>query len=91
MPNENYTDVCQLALFKNDDKQQGSKKPDYTGPGEMKDGTKIRAAAWLKKDKNGNTYMSVNVQEQQQGGGQQSGGAAPDDPDIPFDHGAFEL
>jgi len=91
---QDYTDICRVALFKNKDKQEGSNQPDYTGPGEKPDGSKIRAAAWLKTDKNGQTFLSVNVQEQSQQSApqqHQGGGASQPDDDVPFDHGAFEL
>lgn len=45
------------ALFKND-KEGNEKRPDYTGTCKI-DGVEMRMSAWLKTDRNGNTYMSL--------------------------------
>lgn len=85
---EQYPQIASGVLFKNERKQEGSKQPDYTGPGETQDGRKVKLAAWLKQ-KNGRTFMSWAVQEdnsdkdQQQSHPQQAGGDV-DSADIPF-------
>jgi hypothetical protein len=48
------------ALFKND-KQGVDTRPDYRGQINV-DGTDYWLSSWLKKDKNGNTFMSLSVQ-----------------------------
>lgn len=48
------------ALFKND-KQGVETRPDYRGQINV-DGTDYWLSSWLKKDKNGNTFMSLSVQ-----------------------------
>jgi len=47
------------TLFKNARKTE-PKHPDYTGD-LVVNGKNYRQAAWLKKDKNGKTYMSVAI------------------------------
>lgn len=50
-----------LSVFKNDRKEKDT-HPDYRIVGLGLDGQKIRGALWLKKDRNGNTYMSGKVE-----------------------------
>lgn len=49
------------ALFKRDKKSD--KAPDYSGPFYGPGGEEMEIAAWLKKSKAGQTYMSVQVSE----------------------------
>lgn len=49
-----------FALFKNNYKQQEI-HPDYRGNGKTPDGAELDIAAWVRKDKNGNSYFSVKV------------------------------
>lgn len=49
------------ALFKNN-RRTNDKAPDYNGD-VMVDGTEYRIAAWVKKDKNGNSYFSLSFSE----------------------------
>jgi len=57
-----YDNKLSGALFKND-KGDNEKKPDYTGNYTHSDGVKFRVSAWIKKDKNGNSFMSYKMQE----------------------------
>jgi uncharacterized protein (DUF736 family) len=56
-----YNNTDTGALFKND-KKGNEKAPDYTGDIYDADGKKRRIAAWLKKSKAGQTYMSLKVE-----------------------------
>ena len=49
-----------FTLFKNDRKEADS-HPDYKGDGADLDGNPVWVNAWLKKDKNGRTFMSCNL------------------------------
>lgn len=78
-----------FPLFKND-KKETENQPDYRSWDKDRG---IGAAAWLKKDKNGNTYMSVTVEYPNNGEGepsqpppmqQVSAGSVDLDDDIPF-------
>ena len=53
-----YDNSNRGALFKNDKKNPNW--PDYKGSLNVA-GIDYWLSAWLKKDKNGNTYMSLNV------------------------------
>jgi hypothetical protein len=46
------------ALFKNEDKREGKKDPDYRGQAEI-DSKYYWLDAWINKSKEGKTYMSV--------------------------------
>lgn len=48
------------ALFQNNRKEQDS-HPDYTGNGLTPDGVAFDLAGWKKKDKNGNTFLSLSI------------------------------
>jgi hypothetical protein len=56
-----------FSLFKNKDKQEGDNRPSYNG--EM-----IRFAVWLKKDKNGATFMSGKMEPPRSQGAERTGG-----------------
>jgi hypothetical protein len=82
-----------FSLFKNKDKQEGDNRPSYNGDGMTLYGEMIRFAVWLKKDKNGVTFMSGKMEPpRSQGAGTGGGGtslpsASPKrdmDDDIPF-------
>ena len=49
------------ALFKND-KEGVENRPDYRGD-ILIDGQEYWLSSWLKKDKNGNTFMSLQAQK----------------------------
>jgi len=55
-----YDNSNRGVLFKNDRKEL-DKHPDYRGSYTDGDGREHWLSAWLKKDKNGNTYMSVST------------------------------
>ena len=52
-----------FKLWKNTYREDGDKKPDYTGNG-MFDGTIKDVALWINKDKNGKRYLSGTVKVQ---------------------------
>jgi hypothetical protein len=76
------------VLFKNN-KKETDKHPDYNGSINI-DGTDYWLSAWINKDKNGNSYMSLSRGEAKQSvGGQGERGDQPhegefEDSDIPF-------
>jgi hypothetical protein len=49
------------AFFKND-KGDNPNRPDYKGTYTDSNGNDHWASAWVKKDKNGNTYLSFTTQ-----------------------------
>lgn len=49
------------ALFKND-KGDNPSRPDYKGTFTDAQGQELWLSAWVKKDKNGNSYMSISAQ-----------------------------
>lgn len=51
-----------ISVFKNDKKEKDT-HPDYRITGTGLDGKKIKGALWLKKDRNGKTYMSGKIEE----------------------------
>lgn len=50
-----------VSVFKNDRKEKDT-HPDYRITGLDLSGQKIKGALWLKKDRNGNTYMSGKIE-----------------------------
>jgi len=72
------------ALFKNDRKERET-HADYKGHINVA-GQEYWLSAWLKKDRNGRTFMSLSVQPKEGGPKQQAtaAGPAPLDDDIPF-------
>lgn len=50
------------ALFRNNYKDKDT-HPDYKGKGEYSDGEPFEIAGWVKKDKNGNDYISFLISE----------------------------
>ena len=74
------------ALFINDNKEKGDKRPHFTGSIEI-DGTKYSLAAWKNLSANGVKYMSLKLSEWRTGGGTKPAPAAKQDDfddDIPF-------
>ena len=61
-----------ISIFRNDRKEKET-HPDYRGVGLGVDGQKIKVALWLKKDRNGNTFMAGKIEpdtyEKPSGGG----------------------
>lgn len=68
------------SLFKNDRKKT-EKHPDYTGTGNF-GGYDFQISAWLKKDKNDKTYMSIKFSEPYVKGGAKPESRSEDQ--IPF-------
>ena len=56
-----YDNTNKGALWKNDRKETEN-HPDYTGKLNI-DGNEKRLAAWVKKDKNGKNFMSLQLSE----------------------------
>lgn len=54
-----YDDTNRGALFKND-RKQSENHPDYNGSLNV-GGHDFWISSWLKKDRNGNTFMSLSV------------------------------
>lgn len=69
------------SLFKNEFKQ-AEKQPDYKGDLTDPNGKKWQLGAWLKKDKNGKTFMSLRMSEPFQREAQPE--PPPYDDEIPF-------
>lgn len=77
-----YEKIANGALFKNNEVKGNG--PEYSGPGELEDGTPVQFAAWV-KEKNGRKYFSLAVTKKNEEP-QQSGDRYPDDDGdaIPF-------
>ncbi len=80
------------VLFRNEDKREGKRDPDYRGNGEV-NGVAIWIDAWINSSKDGKTkYMSLSFKPKQakgQHGASQAPRAAPAvesefDTEIPF-------
>jgi len=55
-----YDNSNRGVLFKNDRKEKDT-HPDYKGSYTDGDGAEFWLSGWLKKDKNGNTFMSLST------------------------------
>jgi hypothetical protein len=55
-----YDNSNRGVLFKNDRKEKDT-HPDYKGSYTDGNGAEFWLSAWLKKDKNGNTFMSLST------------------------------
>lgn len=80
-----YDDTNRGAIFKND-KKTAENHPDYKGSLNV-GGVEYWQSLWLKKDKNGKTYMSQSVtpkDEQAKAEPAKSFNAAADDDGPPF-------
>jgi hypothetical protein len=55
-----YDNTNRGVLFKNDRKEKET-HPDYKGSYTDASGSEFWLSAWLKKDKNGNTFMSLST------------------------------
>lgn len=55
-----YDNTNRGVLFKNDRKEKET-HPDYKGSYTDANGAEFWLSAWLKKDKNGNTFMSLST------------------------------
>lgn len=77
----------ELSLFKNEYKDN-EKKPDYKGRGLDLDGNEVTVAAWVRKDRNGKSYMSLKLERKDDyRSGAQSYAGAPE----PMKQAAREL
>ena len=84
---QQYDNTNTGALFKNKDKK-GDKHPDYKGSINVA-GQELWLSAWLKRDRNGNAYMSLSVQPKGERQPAQRGPVRRDEPadlddSIPF-------
>jgi len=68
----NYENVPNSgALYKNKYKEQGDKKPDWSGPWVNERGDDMRIGIWFRTSKAGQPYMYVQVDEKTQSEKQQ--------------------
>lgn len=67
-----YDNNCRGVLFKNKRKEEGDKKPEYTGSLNV-DGVDYFLDAWLKTSQAGEKFMSVSVKRKDK----QAGSAPP--------------
>ena len=82
-----YDNTSRGVLFKNDRKEKEN-HPDYKGNYTDANGAEFWLSAWLKKDKNGNTFMSLSTtakDDAHNGGMQQARKAAKPAEEIAFD------
>lgn len=77
-----YDNNMSGVLFKND-KRQTDKHPNYRGSCEINN-EQYWMSAWLKKDKNGNTFMSLSFQSKEPPQNISNAPAEEDFEDIPF-------
>lgn len=80
-----YDNTNTFVLFKNEDKERGSKQPDYRGSVNI-DGVDKDIAGWIRSSKkDGKKFIGGKISEPYK----KDGGSAPapkddDDSDIPF-------
>lgn len=67
-----------LAVFRNTRKQEGDNKPDYEITGLTLDGRPMKGALWLKKDRNGKTFMAGNIAVDEYAESKSGGGGGSD-------------
>lgn len=77
-----YDNNMSGALFRNG-KKENDKHPDYRGSCEINN-EEYWMSAWLKKDKNGNTYMSLSFQSKEPPKQVSAPADFDDNEDIPF-------
>ncbi len=81
-----YDNSNRGVLFKNDRKEKET-HPDYKGSYTDANGAEFWLSAWIKKDKNGNSFMSLSTtakDEAHNKGMQQARQAAAPQPQEPF-------
>lgn len=81
-----YDNTNTFAMFKNKNKEEGSKQPDYRGTMNI-DGVEKEIAAWIRVSGKGEKFMSGKVSEPYKKDGQpeqKNTKQAIDDTDIPF-------
>lgn len=74
------------VLFKND-RKESDKHPDRTGNARI-DGVDYWVSGWVKKDKNGDPYLSLAFKPKDDGGSKKSSKRDADD-EVPFDPEEF--
>lgn len=57
-----YDNTNSGVLFRNEDKGDGDKRPDYTGKLNV-EGEDYRLAAWVRESKAGTKFLSVKISE----------------------------
>ena len=57
-----YDNTNKGALFRDTEKAEGSKKPDYTGKLNV-NGKEFRLAGWLRESKSGVKFLSLAISE----------------------------
>ena len=57
---DGYDNTNSGALFKNDDKREGKKDPDYKGSVNV-EGTDYWVSSWINTSKSGQKYMSLKL------------------------------
>ena len=57
-----YDNTNKGALFRDTNKPEGSKKPDYTGKLNV-NGKDYRIAGWLRESKSGVKFLSLQISE----------------------------
>jgi uncharacterized protein (DUF736 family) len=57
------------VLFRDNDKPEGSKKPDYTGKLNV-EGKDFRIAGWIRESKSGTKFLSLSLSEPKGKGGE---------------------
>jgi len=57
-----YDDTNRGALFVNENKEEGSKQPDYSGTLNV-EGKEYRLAGWKRESKGGKKFLSVSISE----------------------------
>ncbi len=57
-----YDNTNKGVLFKNQEKGEGDKKPDYTGKLNV-NGKDYRLAGWLRESKSGTKFLSIAISE----------------------------
>lgn len=60
----NYDNNMSGVLFRNDDKREGKRDPDYRGNAEV-NREQFWVSAWIKSSKDGRKYMSLSFQPKQ--------------------------
>ena len=60
----NYDNNMSGVLFRNDDKREGKRDPDYRGNAEV-NREHFWVSAWIKSSKDGRKYMSLSFQPKQ--------------------------
>jgi uncharacterized protein (DUF736 family) len=57
-----YDNTNKGVLFRNQEKGEGDKKPDYTGKLNV-GGKDYRLAGWLRESKSGSKFLSIAISE----------------------------